>query len=888
MPVDLRAPWSRRTLTWLCLGVLLGCSGSDGAGLEVPSLRVRTSTTGVELDPNGYSVSVDGAPGRLIETNGSVEIGSLDDGTHEAALLDVAPNCSVIGAQPALVTTTSGSTTDLRLTVECSPSLGAVRVITRTDGTDQDEDGYVVVVAGEARQIGIDESLTFESVPAGPTITEVLGVASNCVAVTQTYYEITVTGGSTTDVTFAFDCSPRQPDTGTLQVATATSGVSPDADGYLVTIDGGDSSPIGASDTELLTGLAIGSRNVALSGVAANCQVSGANPRSVTVSGTDLAEVAFAVVCSPPASSTGTLRLTTTSSGTDLDPTGYTVRIDGGNSQPIGANESVSIGGVPTGSRSILLDDLAANCIVTDNPRNVLITAGQQAELSFQVVCGPAFGTIATTAVTTGTAIDSDGYVARVNGGAGKPIPPNGTVTRGGLTPGSHTVQLDNVAPNCLVHGDNPRAVLVAGNETTPVTFEVVCVATTGSLTIAVGGLPAGVVAQIEITGPGGFEQAVTATTTVIDLTPGVYIVAADPVQVGADVYHPGSARQEVGVASGQSLTAAVDYSLDPGGDGNLRIAGMYITQGSQTADGLVPLIEGRDGYLRVFVLANGDNVGRPAVRVRIFQGATQVQTAQIESPPGAPPTVLQEEPLTSSWNLGIPGHLIRPGLRILADVDPDGRVAESDEFDNTYPLDGTPGPLVVRTVPTFAVRLVPIQLGFGELTGDLSPSNVDRYLDVSLNLHPLPAIDAALHAVFTSSLSPSQAGGVNEALYNALSELRLLRAIEGDTRSYYGVTHRNYSSGGIAGLGYIGHPAALGWDDPADAGWTAAHEFGHNWNRRHTPCGGPANTDPGYPYVGGTIGVYGFDRMAERLIPPHDSGPHVILPTTLGERLHL
>ena len=836
--------------------------------MELPSLRVQTTTSGVEVDPNGYLVVVDGGQGRPIGLSASIEIGSLEDGPHTVELADVAANCAVQGATSRTVQASSGATAEVAFELACGPSIGSVSVITRTEGEDQDADGYVVVVNGEARQIGLNSSLTYDDVPVGQTVAEILGVAPNCTAKTETYVRLDIAGGATADVTFAFDCTPRPPESGSLQVATSTTGPSPDPDGYSVSVDGGLPTPVAISETILLTGLPVGPRSIGLAGIAGNCTVSGANPRSVTVSGTELASLAFALVCTQPAGATGTLRVSTATDGSDPDPTGYLVTVDGKIGQPVGLNATISIAGLSAGAHIVQLEDLTPNCTASDNPRNVTVPAGGQTELAFSVSCQPATGAIATTAVTTGADIDPDGYIARINGGAGKVLPANGSATRAGLAPGAHTVQLDNVASNCQVQGANPRAVIVAGNDTTPVTFELICAATTGGLTVAVTGLPAGAPAQVSVNGPGGYVASVLSTATLGGLMPGDYTVSATAVAFGGTTYQPGAERQAVSVTAGDSPTVTVVYSSAPG-DLNLRIAQMYVTQGSQRPDGSVPLIEGRDGYLRVFVVASGDNTVTPSVRVQVYQDGAAVQTLSITAPSGSTPTVTQEEPLEHSWNVRIPGSLIRQGFAISAEVDPNEAYAESDEGDNRFPLDGAPAPMDVRRAPVFAVRLVPVQLGGGGLTGDVSAGNIDRYLATTASMHPVPGIDVDLHGGYTSSVSPEQAGGVNAALSQALSELLMLRTAEGSDRYYYGVTHRNYSSGGIAGLGFLGRPAALGWDDPTEAGPTAAHEFGHNWGRYHSPCGNPNSVDPEYPYIGATLGAYGFDLRSETLIGP-------------------
>ena len=858
----------RQLVLWFALYGWLGCSGEGGTGLEVPSLRVRAATSGVEQDPDGYAVAVDGGAGRPLGLNATIEIGSLADGPHTVELLEVAPNCAVQGTHPRTVQTASGNTADVSFDIECQPSTGAVRVITTTSGQDQDEDGYVVLVNGDARQIDLNASVTFEGVTTGEAVAEILGVAANCSAATETYYPITVIGGGRVDVTFAFDCSTRQPDTGTLQVATATTGPSTDPDGYSLSVDGGAPTPIPATGSTLLSGLAAGTRAVALSGVAANCAVNGANPRGVTVTGTEVAALTFSIVCTSLPPTTGTLRVTTTTGGSDSDPDGYTVTVDGGAVQPIGINATISIASLSSGSHTVSLGGMAANCIAADNPRTVTVPTGGTAQVTYAVSCVPAFGTITTTTVTTGTSLDPDGYVARVNGGAGKEIPANGTVTRGGLAPGTHTVQLDNVASNCQVQGENPRTVAVSGNATTAVTFSVTCAATTGTLVVTVAGLPPTAAAAITVTGPDNYSTSITGTVTLVNLTPGQYTVNAADVTVAADTFRPSSGQQDVTVSGGESPSLTVTYSRGSGQSINLRIESMYLTQGSQRPDGSVALVAGRDAYLRVFVVANGENSTAPKARIRVYQSGTLVSTLQIIAPTGSTPTVAQESPLGTSWNVRVQGAFIQPGLAVLADVDPDGEVAETDETDNIFPLEGVPAATVVRRASEFAVRLVPVQVGNSGTTGDVSSATFSQFLDPTLRMFPLPGINADLHAVFTSSRGPLDPNDANGAWHTALSELDALRVVEGSTRTYYGVVRIGYSSG-IGGLGYVGRPTAIGYDALPDAGRVAAHEFGHTWNRRHAPCGNPGGPDPNYPYVGGAIGVSGFNLDLEALVEP-------------------
>ncbi len=60
-------------------------------------------TTGNDLDPDGYSVSVDAGPGQALGTNGTITI-TTAAGDHIVELSAVANNCVVNGDNPRTVT----------------------------------------------------------------------------------------------------------------------------------------------------------------------------------------------------------------------------------------------------------------------------------------------------------------------------------------------------------------------------------------------------------------------------------------------------------------------------------------------------------------------------------------------------------------------------------------------------------------------------------------------------------------------------------------------------------------------------------------------------------------------------------------------------------------
>jgi hypothetical protein len=153
---------------------------------------------------------------------------------------------------------------------------------------------------------------------------------------------------------------------GDLNVTTTTTGSDLDPDGYTVTVDGGPSQAVGVNGSVTFTGLAEGDHTVELTGLAGNCAVSGANPRTVTVLFGGTATTTFAVTC---VARVGDLDVTTTTIGSDLDPDGYAVTVDGGPSQAIGVNGTVTFTGLAEGDHAVELTSVASNCTVSGATR---------------------------------------------------------------------------------------------------------------------------------------------------------------------------------------------------------------------------------------------------------------------------------------------------------------------------------------------------------------------------------------------------------------------------------------------------------------------------------------------------------------------------------------
>src|SRR5204863_215808 len=152
---------------------------------------------------------------------------------------------------------------------------------------------------------------------------------------------------------------------------------------------------------------------------------------------------------------------------------GYTVTVDGSTSQPITINNStgVTFAGLSVGDHTVQLSGVAGNCTVTaPNPRTVTVTAGATAPTAFAVTCATPTGSLRVTTSTTGSSLDGDGYTVTVDGSTGEQITINNSagVTFTGLSEGSHTVELSDVAGDCSVTGPNPRTLTVTAGATAP------------------------------------------------------------------------------------------------------------------------------------------------------------------------------------------------------------------------------------------------------------------------------------------------------------------------------------------------------------------------------------------------------------------------------------
>jgi hypothetical protein len=444
--------------------------------------------------------------------------------------------------------------------------------------------------------------------------------------------------------------------------------------------------------------------------------------------------------------------------------------------------------------------------------------------------------------------------------------------TLGNLVPGIYTVTTTEARRDPNVYEPARAELLLSVTASlTPVPAVFGFLLTTGSLTLHLNGLPGGAVANVVITGPGGFSRTASGSTTFEGLVRGRYTVSAAGITSGGTQLTPSPAQQSVTIVAGANAQASVNYwpaTFPPGL--NLGLDAVHVQQVVQTYGGAVPLIAGRDALLRVFVRASEPNAAAPSVRVRLYDGAQLVSTTTIPAPTLAAgvPVTIDESRLADSWNLQIPAAQVKPGLRVLADVDPGNTVTETNETDNSWPSAATPLALDVRVAPPLTIRFVPITQSSNGLTGDITMAALPAWLEPARQLLPLSTVTADVRPTYTTNAPPLQPNDANGAWLTVLNELNALRIADGAAAHYYGVVKLPYTAG-VVGVSFLPSFVALGSDAMPKATTTFVHELGHHFARLHSPNCGAGGIDANYPYAGGTIGVFGYDIETQTLRAP-------------------
>jgi hypothetical protein len=300
------------------------------------------------------------------------------------------------------------------------------------------------------------------------------------------------------------------------------------------------------------------------------------------------------------------------------------------------------------------------------------------------------------------------------------------------------------------------------------------------------------------------------------------------------------------------------------------------VNEGAVVAAPNAPVIANRPAFVRVFVKALGR--ARLVLDAELRVKRAGKEDLVLKDGGKSPLPALDDELLENTFNFTIPAEAMTPDASFSFKVGPSGAPTPV-----TYPADGTAQAFDAKaTSPKVRVKLVPVtyEVGGVSLTPDLA--DLTTYKDTLYKMYPTASIEMSVRTphVWTTAIKASGTGWSD--LLASIVQERKNDKPERDVY-YIGVFTPQVSldefcaSGGcVLGLAplanerEVGLRAAiiLGYKNRGSAN-TMAHELAHAMGRGHAPCGSPDGVDDEFPYGSASIGVWGYDILASKLINP-------------------
>ena len=224
-----------------------------------------------------------------------------------------------------------------------------------------------------------------------------------------------------------------------------------------------------------------------------------------------------------------------------------------------GAVDSLPVGTYTVSAAPVLVGN--EKWVSTPASQTVTISTGSTSTASFTYALAPTVVDVPVTGLPNGT-----NAAIQLTDPAGVSTTVTGSFRVAPATPGRWRQTASAVTTSVAAYAParTARDTTVSPGDTLP--FGVQYSITTGSLAVAVTGLPTGANGAVTVTGPGNFSRALTATTTLVLLTPGTYTVSAASVSTAGGTYSAAPSTQTVNVvASAVAAAATVAYAL-PGG----------------------------------------------------------------------------------------------------------------------------------------------------------------------------------------------------------------------------------------------------------------------------------------------------------------------------------
>ncbi len=295
--------------------------------------------------------------------------------------------------------------------------------------------------------------------------------------------------------------------------------------------------------------------------------------------------------------------------------------------------------------------------------------------------------------------------------------------------------------------------------------------------------------------------------------------------------------------------------------------AAAYLTQAVQSLEFPVPLVAGAKALLRVFpTAARTTSAGIPPVRARFYINDREALVANVPGTSGPIPTEVSEGNVSNSANVEVPGSVVRPGLEMVIEVDPEGTLDPGLGVAGRVPETGRLA-IDVEVMPTLELTMIPFLWSPrpDSLVLDLVEAMADdpdghELLRMTRELLPIGEFAVTAHEPVITSHNSSRA---------LLFETEAIRVLEGERGHYVGTMTGEFE--GVDGLARgIGSRTSFAKIDKGERSeFVIAHELGHNMSLQHPEGCGAGNPDYAYPHANGRIGAWGYGFEAERLVPP-------------------
>jgi len=311
------------------------------------------------------------------------------------------------------------------------------------------------------------------------------------------------------------------------------------------------------------------------------------------------------------------------------------------------------------------------------------------------------------------------------------------------------------------------------------------------------------------------------------------------------------------------------------------------VEDGREVSRRNAPVVQNREALLRFFVRPQAEWTSR-LIRARLelrgsgFGVHEMTKDKQLSN-------ASSDSFLGSSINFEIPGSYMVSDLTwSIALEETESVMAGGDSDLARYPQSGQTRMSAESAGEKLKIVLVPIQYnhdGTGRLPSTTA-DQINRYREGLYALFPTPEVEITVREPMVWSREVQPFGqGWSELLQAILNLRRSERAAR--NVYYYGAVSPSDSMasfcnrGCVAGLStlssdpgndYVRGSIGLGFAGDKAVG-TLVHEVGHAHGRRHAPCGLSPNqeSDPGYPYSGGVLGVWGYDLNRKILIDPNE-----------------